>query len=230
MDSKVVWLHPKLPIKICRFPVRVDKLNQTACRKELERLIIDKSDGQSKTWGYFPEMNPDDREYPATLELIRAFEEQVIGCSPMLKGFELQLAFVRRATDEPRSNFGGFHVDASAGIGHQWPADISLDSHVLRLLFNLDRSPRILEYCPLTSDDLRNNGIDIARDHYEMLEFPKDVPIEKIKIPPIESDAVHGLMFISTKVPHAGKTTSAGHFLISYGAYITPLQAEAFAK
>lgn len=208
-------------MQLQRFELGTSSLAIDPAKDELERYIETKSDGQSQTWGYFPEMNPDTTDYPETLRLISNFDNIVVAKQPVLQKLGLQLAFVRRATSEPVSEFGGFHVDANAGISHMWPTDVNQTKEVFRILFNLDSVPRTLSFYPYTLEDLRNQGIDIPRDHYEMLNnLPDTLQQAAIDIPPIEAGAVYALSFISTQIPHAGKTTQNGHFLITYGAYI----------
>lgn len=220
MKKKLFYRHPTLPMVIEKFEFDTSALNLEAARRELEEKIDLLSDGDSQTWGYFPELNPNDAEYPQTIQLITGFQETVIDQDPLLRTLPLKLAFVRRAIAEPKSKFGGFHVDANAGISHVWPKDVPADNHVFRMLFNLGDVPRKLEYYPFTLNQLREKGIDIPRDHYEMLKLPDDLPVHSTDIPPAEPGALYGLTFISTKVPHAGRTTGSGHFLISYGGYI----------
>jgi hypothetical protein len=222
-----VWSHPTLPMQLQRFSFDVDMLPIENARRELEAYIASRSDGKSKTWGYFPETNPDTSEYPATLQLVDAFETSILAGVPQLHDLPLKLAFVRRATDEPVSQFGGFHVDANAGISHVWPEDVDSNQEVFRLLFNLCEVPRTLQFYPYTLEQLREQGIDIPRDHYEMLDnLPDALEIAAVDILPKEDNAIYGLSFISTQIPHAGHTTNAGHFLITYGAYISPDQVE----
>jgi len=222
MHKTLFWHHQALPIKIERYEFPIEKLPIGAAQSELEKYIKDRSDADSNTWGYFPETKPDDTEYPATVSFVNAFERELLSKVDDLKDVNVQLAFVRRATAEPVSNFGGFHIDASAGISHAWPEDVPKDMQVLRMLFNIGDQPRKLEFYPHTVEQLRQKGIIIPRDHYVMLnDLSQSLKTESIDIPPIEDNALYGLTFVSTMVPHAGKTSGEGHFLISYGAYIT---------
>lgn len=221
MKASLFWQDPDLPIIIQKFYVSDNTLKLLEeSRSELEKLIRERSDGKSKTWGYFPELNPEVRDYPKTNLLAEEFSKEVINKHELLAKFPLQLAFVRRAISEPKSEFGGFHIDVNAGIGHEWPKDVSLEHEVLRLLFNLDIVPRTLAYYPYTLEDIsKKTGIKLNRREYEILDLPPDLRIKKIDIPPREKNIIYGLAFISTQIPHAGETTASGHFLISFGGY-----------
>lgn len=214
----IYWQHPKHPIQIVKYSNTDSLISITAAEQELERMIIQESDGNSMTWGYFPEMKPDKYKYPATLALAEAIQP-ILKRDEKLQDIDLQLAFVRLATSEPRSKYGGMHIDVSAGIDHIWPADRDISQEILRLLLNLSDHSRVLEYCSLSARELEEEGITISRDYYEILSLPTGL-VETIEIPPMEQDAMYCLQFISTMIPHAGKTTNSGHFLISYGAYI----------
>ncbi len=227
MHKSLFWQHPTLPMRIEHYALDTQRLKYAPVAKELEHMIKTSSDGKSKTWGYFPELEPNDSDYPKTIDLIRAFQSEIIQHDRLLSSLPLQLAFVWRATAEPSSEFGGFHVDVNAGISHEWPADVTPDMQVFRMLFNLGDSPRRLEFYPFTLETLAAKGVIIPRDHYQMLQLPVYLKTESIDIPPVESSAVYGLRFISNRVPHVGKTDGSGHFLVSYGAYISPAQAEA---
>ena len=231
MQRTLFWQHGTLPIKIERFEFDLSTLPLNETQAELEAYIASKSDGESQTWGYFPEMQPDPADYPATSQLITDFNEQVINKYILLKAQDPQLAFVRRAIAEPQSNFGGVHVDACAGIGHTWPTNVDQSLEVWRMLFNLDTTARTLEYFPMTTADLAEKGLVVSKDHYEMLNLPEDLKHQTIDIPAREENAIYGLSFVSTWIPHAGRTTKEGHFLISYGSYIdTDVIKQVFQK
>ena len=189
-------------------------------KEELEEKVVNFSDGQSETWGYFPELKPNIKEYPACKSLESYFENEFLGLSE-LAGLNLQMAFIRLAIREPKSAFGGMHVDVNTGIDHIKSFDyISLDCGILRVLINLSDSVRELKYCPLNLEELSKKDIHINFDHYEVIQLPADIEIKKYSISPISKNIVHGLMFISSDYLHMGVTNQNGHFLLSYGGYV----------
>lgn len=190
-------------------------------RLELAQKVAALSDGQSATWGFFPELAPDFADYPACVALYEWFDAHFLTL-PNLKPFSLRLAFIRLATSEPQSSFGGLHVDASAGIDHLPPKDLPRRSDaILRILINLYDQPRELQYSPESIGALRAKGANIPSDHYKIVEVVQDAKLKSYLVPPKEAHTVHGIMFNSRSVLHAGRTNKKGHFLISYGAYTT---------
>lgn len=218
MHIKLAWQHKSLPMQLLKYEQDIPDVAKV--RQELERYITTQSDRKSMTWGYFPELSPDDAQYPHCVKFAKIFYDNVVQHNTDLQGIDLQLAFIRLATQEPQSDFGGMHIDASSGISHVWPKNISPTHEVLRLLFNLGTKPRKLEYCSLDRQQLAKAGFTIPRDHYEILDIASDIPLETVELPPIEHGAVYGLQFVSTRIPHAGRTNNDGHFLTSYGGYI----------
>lgn len=220
MLVQTVWQHPKLPMALRSYTTQDDELLHTdKARRELEKLIEKESDGKSHTWGYFPELLPDQGQYPECIALAEAFEASILGADTSLRNEPLNLAFIRRATAEPESIYGGLHVDVSAGIDHV-RSPRNPESAILRTLFNLGEFPRTLEYYPYTVAELGEQGITISQENYEILQLPDSLDSEKVAIPPKTHDTLYGIVFISSEIPHAGRTTPDGHFLISYGAYI----------
>lgn len=221
MARTTVWQHKKLPILLEMFKFPLGTINVTAARKELEQMIKIKSDGYSQTWGYFPELKPDPKEYPKVSRFVKDFEKYVLNKYKVLNSTNLRLAFVRRAVSEPISDFGGLHVDVSAGIDHKWDKSNSADKLILRVLFNLDKTPRKVEYYPYTRNQLKTKyDIKIDPRNYKILNMPSYLKSEFTEIPPAADDCVSALIFISSHIPHAGRTDSNGHFLVSYGGYI----------
>ncbi len=210
------------PLMVLR-KYRLDEpLSTDSTREELEHLIAEQGDGKSHTWGYFPEMNPDKDKYPECIDLAKQIEEEVLMPHSLSDSMNLQLAFVRLATDEPESDFGGMHIDVNRGIGHEWPDAIDWQNHhIIRTLFNVGESPRNLEFADVTVKELREAyNQDVARDKYEPLDLPDKIPTQTVAIPPLEPDAIHCVVFISSLIPHAGRTSGSGHFLVSHGGYI----------
>ena len=138
---------------------------------------------------------------------------------PELQGIDLRLAFIRLATSEPQSSFGGLHIDASAGIDHIPPKNrpTNQDS-ILRVLINLYDEPRELRYCTESITALRQ-GVSIPEDHYEIVELPKDIQLKSYFVEPRQTTRIYGIMFDSSSTLHAGYTNQKGHFLLSYGGY-----------
>ena len=190
-----------------------------AAQEELADKVRRLSDSESATWGFFPELQPEHQDYPACVRLKALFDSELLRL-PALRPFELELAFIRLATSEPYSAFGGLHIDASAGIDHAPPKD-QPDEHdgILRVLINLHHTPRKLQYCPQTIDNLRSYGVAIPEDHYEIIKLPGDIPLKSYFVQPLQPAAIHGVLFDSSATLHAGRTSKAGHFLLSYGGY-----------
>jgi hypothetical protein len=204
---------------LSRWPVDVSTLNLDGARRELESLIRTSSDGISRQWGYFPDLDPDPAHYRQSRQLGHELAQLI---PTFIDAPPLRLAFVRLALGRPRSEFGGLHVDVHAGIRHDWPDDVPRESQILRLLINVGQSPRRVEYCPLTIEMLRQrHGMEISGHRYEVLQLPAGVPLCHVDIPAAGA-AIWCLRFVSSIVPHAGRTDDQGHFLASFGGYLPP--------
>lgn len=207
-------------------PLSVDAatLNLAGASRELEAHIEHSSDGLSRLWGYFPELDPDPMGYPECLRLAKDLAAQALPSAAGAAGeAALSLAFIRLATGEPSSPVGGMHIDVHSGVGHRWPRDVPQDWHVLRLLLNLGTAPRRLEYCPLTVGELRErHGIELSRSVHQPVELPADVPLRHVEIPRAGDGTLWCLRFVSSLLPHAGRTDGRGHFLAGYGGYVPP--------
>jgi len=215
-DSPVDGLHPFRLTALDR--LLVERIANA--RTELAHKVQTLSDGQSATWGFFPELHPEEADYPACVALKSIFDQQFLQLAP-LQPFALKLAFIRLATSEPQSSFGGLHIDASAGIDHLPPKERPAEHDgILRILINLyDEAPRKLAYSVENIDSLRQQGVSIPADHYEIVKLPAGMPLQHYLVPAAEPDCLHGVMFESSSVLHAGQTNQKGHFLLSYGGY-----------
>ena len=150
-DKAIDALHP---FRITGFGPSVTTLLEAA-QQELQRKVATESDGDSATWGFFPELDPDTSDYPACTALRTWFDKEFLS-APQLQSFELNLAFIRLATSEPQSSFGGLHIDASAGIDHLPPKQRNpQDNAILRVLINLYHEPRELQYTTTSIKKLR---------------------------------------------------------------------------
>ena len=194
------------------------KLPVEPAKHELSQIINNQPDANA-TWGYFPEIPEGDIEYAKSKALAHSLKK-VLARDDSLPAEALDLAFVRLATAEPDTTFGGVHVDVSPGIGHAWQPGIPDTSNILRVLCNVHDQPRTLEYYPHTADELRAKGHNIPAKNYRILTFPDKMKSETIEIPAMGGGALYSLQFLSNKVPHSGRTDQAGHFLVSYGGYV----------
>lgn len=177
-------------------------------RRELEHLAHVRADAASATWGYFPDYtDPDDSAYAAC----QALEDALNTVLPL---DEMRLAFLRVALREPKSEFGGLHIDVHDGVGHERPAHIDEDAEIVRALVNLGDHPRRLAYLPGGRDEL--GAID--RHRYAVLNVDP-ARLRHIDIPPFDGKTIWMLRFWSSVIPHAGVTDDRGHFLAAYGAY-----------
>src|SRR6266852_7975360 len=132
-----------------------------AAKRELGQKVRELSDGESATWGFFPELSPTPSDYPACIALKRYFDKNFLSL-PEIQNFDLKLAFIRLAIGEPISSFGGLHIDASAGIDHLPPRNRQPGQDgILRTLINLYHEPRTLQYCAESIATLRRCGISV---------------------------------------------------------------------
>lgn len=193
-----------------KYEIDSRQLELEQARKELEDYIKTKADKTSYTWGYFPELN-DGENYSRSIRLLNTLKKR------FLQSVNVQPAFVRLAISEPISDFGGFHIDVSPGIGHTKKYG---DGDILRILFNIGEYPRTLEYCAVSLDKLsKKHGLEIPTDHYEAIDLPKNL-IERIEIPPFANNELWMLAFKSNQVVHSGTTNEKGHFLASFGGIL----------
>jgi len=203
---------------LSRYAFDPERLNFQPAYAELKQRTLTSAD-ESHTWGYFPELNPSSEEYPESGALARSLQAELFDLHPDLWWLGYKLAFIRVATAEPQSKFGGLHVDVQAGIGHSREPGVAPDKEIVRLLLNPYAAPRMLGYVALTRHELQEIGIVISNERYQILQLPDDIPTEAVEIPPVEEEAIYGLQFYSSLLPHAGITDSRGHYLIAYGAY-----------
>lgn len=162
------------------------------------------------TWGYFPEINDDESKYPQCIKLKKWFDSFV-------DDSDHKLTFIRLAIKEPKSEFGGFHIDADAGAGHSKHSYFE-GKEVLRILINCGTFPRKLGFVDKTRDELIKEGFDIPSDKYKILKFPEEM-IKTIDIPSREEGYIWVLKFWASIIPHFGLTDKNGHFLVAYGAW-----------
>lgn len=222
LEEKILVKRGVQPLMMLRKYQLSQPLGTAQAKDELENFIATQSDGKSHTWGYFPELKPNKNEYSNSIKLANEVEKQVLLPNNLLMPMNLELAFVRLATSEPQSSYGGMHIDVSRGIGHEWPPEIDWRTHhVMRCLFNVGEYPRKLEFADITIDEYKKKyGKEVPRDRYKQLDISDDVPLLSAEIPPMENDAVYCIQFISTLIPHAGRTGGPGHFLVCYGGYV----------
>lgn len=173
-------------------------------------LLMYTTNAETGTWGYFPELK-DENTYHSS-QALSDYLQFLLG-----KGLDWKLAFVRLATKEPRSEYGGFHIDVDLGIGHTKPAEFQ-GKEIVRALVNVGAVPRTLAYIDKTRDELAKEGYAINPNKYEILKFSQDM-IKTIDIPPISEQNIWVLKFCSSQLPHFGLTDSRGHFLAAYGAW-----------
>ncbi len=201
-----------------KYSVDTRTLNLPSVKRELIQLQRQYGDPESYTWGYFPELDPAPEDYLATTDFLAKFGKSVLQ-SVEFNNVDIRVAFVRIATAEPLSSYGGMHIDVSRGVGHQSTTERE-GRRIRRWLFVLGDQPRTLEYCPINKDELRNKGVFIPENSYKIVDVPTTIPTTTIEIPPIESDGLYGLSFLSSDYVHAGRTTKSGHFLLALGAYV----------
>lgn len=206
---------------LAEYPIDARRLGFAAAWFELAGMI--RSDS-NHTWGYIPEMDPDPEEYLASVRLAGALATQLL-TRPGLNDIDAELAFVRVATTEPDSTYGGLHVDTSPGILHHRDPRFPAATHrIVRLLCNADNEhPRTVEYVPITRTALGEQGVEISTEEYEILDgrLPTDTPRLTIAVPPRTDHSIYVLRFDADQVVHAGRTDRRGHFLISWGAYVS---------
>lgn len=128
-------------------------------KRELKNKI-DEMEGESFTWGYFSEFGGAEN-YPSCVKLANSFNDLFNG------ELDWKLAFVRLAVDEPRSDFGGMHVDVNIGISHEKPESFK-DKEVARVLINLHEFSRRVRFCFVGRDELIAEGVKISKEEYDL--------------------------------------------------------------
>lgn len=128
----------------------------------------------------------------------------------------LRFAFIKVQRAAPKKALGGFHVDVhwSSGIKREGKGE------VLRFLLNAHTAPRVVAYIREGKEWLRKKGVLISDTEYGIISLPDDVTPQRIEIPPIEKNAIWGLKFWASKVPHVGITDENGLFVIGFGKYV----------
>lgn len=209
-------------------PLMVLEKYKLACKsldfKKARRELLEHEQKRSETksqWGYFPGFeNDEEKFYPNCIRLASQLQKNFIKKLGAAAEKKLELAFIKVASKEQPDAFGGLHIDVDAGIKIVKEGYAAHGIEILRLLLNPHEHARVIEYSFLDKHRLRELGVEISDDQYKPIGLPELVQTEKIEIPPIEENAIHGLKFWSSLIPHVGATGSNGHFLISYGAYV----------
>lgn len=190
-----------------------------SAKKELEKQIQVNSDGLSKTWGYFPGHQLKGMSLNSCEQLGETFANG-IEAIPLLQQFRFNLAFVRLATGEPESDFGGLHVDVDTGVGHIRPAEYPWDKYqIFRLLINLGDKPRSLQFCHLTLAELAIRGCIVNTCRYAIYKSENSF-LKNLTLKPREDRVLHCLLFPSSDYLHAGVTNEDGHFLMAFGSFV----------
>lgn len=220
--SRVVILEDSSgPLMVLERYALPSGLNFAGAYQELLKYIEERADA-SYTWGYFPGIVDPNDPYPECQKLEKDLQESLVSQFPTEQQ-DLHLAFIRAASQRPVSEFGGLHIDADQGVMHKRDAS-TMDKNILRVLVNLDSlNPRRLGYTKQTAEELRSQGLDIPKDHYQEIKLPDHIKLESIEIPPRELGHIYVLKFWSDIVPHAGLTDDSGHFLAAYGMYLDKL-------
>ncbi len=185
-------------------------------RKELENIVLNNED-TSHTWGYFPQYCKDPQQYTKCIELNRQLTSHIVQKQPHPEN-TMSLAFIRRATAKPISDYCGFHIDVDVGVGHQ--RDQEQQGDIIRLVLNLDeKAQRTVGFIPFTKQQLRAQGFSIPEDNYKMLDFEQNFPKKYINIPARTNTKLYGLKFWASQIPHTGITDELGHFVAAFGCY-----------
>lgn len=213
LNKKIILGTEKKPLMILeKHSINKNDFNFEKAKQELQKYEKEKAENQC-TWGYFPQLNPNPKEYPESIKLSEQIKNNLLK-----EKINWQLAFIRVASKEPKSEYGGMHIDVDVGIMHKRD-EKTKHKKILRALINSHTHSRKVNYSYLTIDQLKEKEIEVGKENYQILNLPKKY-IRTIEIPPIESNAIYMLKFISSQVPHAGITNENGHFLIAYGAYL----------
>ncbi len=188
--------------------------------KELLQHEQKRSETKSQ-WGYFPGFEKEEEKlYPNCIQLSKHLQKKIISKLQHHVDRKLKLAFIKMSSKEISDAFGGLHIDVDSGIKIVKDAPDTHGIEILRLLLNPHKNPRKIKYSLLDRHRLRELGIEISEEQYKPINLPETIPTETVDIPSIEKDAIYGLKFWSSLIPHVGVTDSKGHFLISYGAYV----------
>ncbi len=172
------------------------------------------------TWGFFPGLEKDEESiYPNCTLLMKQLYSKFITSLEKNIDKRLKLAFVRVASKEPKSQYGGMHIDVDIGVGHSRDPSVPENYEIVRALLNPYRHPRLVSYTELDRNQLKKAGLEIPSDKYLILNLPRDIQIKVVEIPPLENDFIHMLKFWSSLIPHCGLTDEKGHYLIAFGAY-----------
>jgi hypothetical protein len=148
---------------------------------------------------------------PAVARLERLLREHVVEPGYALSFLKTTVGAAPDADEGV--HFDGFHLDTHPEIRSD-EAGLEL----ARLLINLAPTPRAFRYAAIDRFELARRGVRVPRSDYQVVELPRDVPVELIEIPPLGRDAVHALAFLASVVPHVGVDGAGGHFLASYEA------------
>ena len=208
VERKIILGTAEKPMMVLeKHIIKIDKKLLDNAREELFTYAEKSEVG---TWGYFPEIK-DENNYPFSIKLTKDIK--------IILGHRLdwKLAFIRVATKESKSEYGGFHIDVDIGVGHKKLEQFK-DREIIRALINLYSYPRKLAYIDKTRDELIQEGFKINENKYEILKFPEKM-IKTIDIPAINEENLWVLKFCSSQIPHFGLTDEHGHFLAAYGAW-----------
>ncbi len=211
--TQTILKHNNTPVIILRkYKIDCNNLKIELVKAELKRHLLGEGDHSSSTWGYFPELRPEKSEYSESIRLLQILQNN------LFPDINVKPAFVRLATAEPISEFGGLHIDVSPGVSHK---KLHRQGDILRILLNIGEYSRCLEYLPFDLPQLHEKyGLDISDNEYNIIHLPKGLKVSRLIIPPVEPDVIHVLAFRSNRIVHAGSTNNNGHFLASFGGVL----------
>ena len=216
IERKIILGAKTNPLMVLeKHEVNLYDYNFEKVKQELLSYAKEKA-GTSFTWGYFPGMEKDEEKlYPNCIKLTKQLRNNFLNKEKI----DWKLAFIRVASKESKSGFGGLHIDVDIGVGHKRDKEVGKDKEIVRLLINPNNYSRKLQYVEFDREKLNEIGINISQSSYNVLNLPKNIEIKTIEIPPMKGNEIYTLKFWSSLVPHFGFTDEKGHFLIAYGAW-----------
>jgi len=169
LDKKIILGSEENPLMVLeKHKINPEDFNFKAAQRELLRHEEQKA--EHYTWGYFPQYEANPEEYPECVKLSERISSKFL----YLEVLDWKMAFVRVSSKEPKSDFGGIHIDVDIGVAHTKNPNFK-GKEIARMLINPYHYPRKLIYCKLTTKQLEKRNVKINRDNYEIINIPEEL-------------------------------------------------------
>jgi hypothetical protein len=174
---------------------------------------------QGVAWGYLlgveRESTPD--RYPSAWLLCEALEVGVARTVGQPYGALFDFSFCKAysgpvITEAAGVHYEGLHIDTHPALTET--------TDLLRILINVDTSPRRFKFGDITRMELASSGLYTDRTSFHAAHVEEHVRLRDVLIPGRKGGRVSFLVFWASVIPHVGVTEPNGYFLYSFEAVV----------